>query len=91
MAPKSVRSLPLVFSSQRYTASNLLKSSPHGYSVRVYSTENSDVLKKTIPAATDELRIPKLPMALTAISLVPFVASAIIPFAFPFEYVHSVF
>lgn len=54
---------------------------------RSYSQESTENVSEQAIVAPSKERIPRAPLAITAISVIPFVACSIIPFAFPFEYV----
>lgn len=41
------------------------------------------------PSLPEKEAIPFVPLAITAISVIPFLTCAVIPFAFPYEYVSA--
>lgn len=89
-ARQTGRSLPALFALQRSAALARLNGSFYtSSSVRVFSTEASEVPQTTVEALPEKARIPRLPLLLTAISVVPYLACAAIPFAFPLEYVQN--
>lgn len=92
-APRQTgRSLPVLFASQRSAALSRLNGISYtSSSVRVFSTEASELPKETVEALPEKARIPRLPLLITAISVVPYLACAAVPFAFPLEYVQDLF
>lgn len=53
---------------------------------RLLTTESGEAAVDQTNVLPTKDRIPRVPLAITAISLVPYVACTLIPFAFPFEY-----
>jgi len=67
------------------------KTGPHSaISVRSYSQESVEAAVDQTRVLPLKERIPRLPLAITAISVIPFITCSIIPFAFPFEYATTV-
>lgn len=55
--------------------------------VRSYTQESTKPAVEEVPSLPSKERIPRIPLLISAISVVPFLACSVIPFAFPFEYV----
>ena len=71
---------------QASTNVNIYKGCYHKYQCsRSYTSESTEETgEQSIELPTKD-RIPRLPLVITAVSLVPYVAFSVIPFAFPFE------